>query len=207
MEARRILKERKQARTYGDAVEAHMFESVAQTYLDKAELKYSTRISYRDCLNRWWGGLHGRDVAGVTTQQLVAMDDAADWLSKKTRLNALIPLRRVFEHARARGYITIDPAAGLRGKQQKRTTGPDPYTEAERDKLLVWLERTQAPAVFALFHTAFFTGMRTGELLGLTWADFSGKALHVRNAYVRKRMTTPKTGIDRQVLLLPPSLS
>lgn len=182
------------------------FEVVAQAYLDSADIKPSTRGSYRDSLNIYWAALGGQQVASITPQDLIAIDDATKWPSKKTRLNALIPLRRVFQYAASRGYLYTNPAAGLRGTKQKATTGADPYTAGERDQLLEWLRYNAALNTWAYFHVAFFTGMRTGELIALTWADIKGNAFMVERAYVRRQMTTTKTGRRRRVVALPLTL-
>ena len=47
----------------------------------------------------------------------------------------------------------------------------------------------------AFYLTLVFTGIRTGEALGLKWedVDFAGHELHVRRAIYRGQETTPKT--------------
>src|SRR5258705_3905747 len=65
------------------------------------------------------------------------------------------------------------------------------------------LTETQLNALFGLVHIhykAFFmtlamTGIRTGEALGLKWADvdFAEREIHVRRAIYRGKETTPKT--------------
>ena len=51
--------------------------------------------------------------------------------------------------------------------------------------------------------TALRTGMRQGELLGLQWddIDFAAGKLLVRRAWVRGRLTTPKSGKSREIPL------
>ncbi len=69
--------------------------------------------------------------------------------------------------------------------------------------MLTWLqERGRSPS-WAYFTVAFWTGMRTGELLALEWRDVTREALMIERAYVRRETTTTKTGKRRRVLLLP----
>ncbi len=196
-EASRIRRERLLSRTYSPT-SARPFEAVAQEYLDNLEVAHSTRKSYRESLNIYWHGLKGRDIAGISTQDLIALDDAIEWPSQKTRSNALIPLRRVFEYARSRGWVSGNPVAMKAGKRTEGT--PDPYTEEERHKLLNWLDGTLAGPYFRI---AFGTGARTGELLALTWEDFDGASLWVNRSRVRGRLKGTKTGKPRRVILLP----
>lgn len=181
-------------------VDPQNFESVAQEYLDKGKWALSTRNSYRDALNIHWSALAGRDISTITANELILHDEAYPWPSVKTRNNALVPLRGVFKQAIRKGLIFGgNPAAGL--TQQKRNKDePDPYTREDRDKLLEALEGTHGELFFNL---AFGTGMRTGELLAVTWADFDGNKLHVNKSIVRGQVKGTKTGNNRTVILLP----
>lgn len=200
-DALRILKQRRLESKYGATQTSSMrFEALAQEWLDRITVKPSTRASYRDSLNRYWADLAGQYVAEITAEQLIALDDAIAWPGEKTRFNALIPLRQLFKYAVSRGYLSANPAAGFIGRSPRRG-GPDPYTVAERDELLRWLRRHRQRA-HVYFHAAFFTGMRTGELIALTWGDFTGAALMVNKANVRGQLTTTKTGKPRRVVLM-----
>jgi integrase len=202
-EAARVRKERIRLRKYGEAsaIEPRPFEQVAQEYLNSvsSSIALSTRNSYRDSLNIYWAGLSGRDVASITGRQILDIDDATDWPSSKTRDNAIIPLRQAFRYAVSRGYCLTSPVA-LQGRRRRDKAGPHPYTIADRDRLLAWLDGTLAGP---FFRVAFGTGARTGELLALTWDDFDGKHLYVKQARVRGKIKDTKTGKARRVLLLP----
>ena len=49
------------------------------------------------------------------------------------------------------------------------------------------------------FLTAFYTGMRAGELLAIAWADVDGETLEVSKARVQGQITTTKTDEPRFV--------
>jgi integrase len=206
-DALKILKQRKLAAAYGETLAERRFDEVAQEWLDRLKVKSSTRRSYRDALNLYWAGLGGRYLSTITARQLIALDDSIAWPSEKTRFNSLIPLRQLFKYAFSRGYLENNPAAGLIGKRAAGKPRPDPYTREERDQLLSWLEQhADNGFVYVYFHLAFYTGMRTGELLALTWEDFTGTALLVNKACVRYEITTTKTGEARRVVLLPETI-
>jgi len=204
-DAIRIRRERIRARKYGlqeAEVSFHPFEQVAQAYLDSADLELSTHNSYRDALNIYWKALRGRDVVSITLAELVALDDAITWPGRKTRSNALIPLRQVFRYAVARGYASLSPAIGLTAQRRKSRSEPDPYSPEERDALLKWLRAHGSSPSFEYFTVAFGTGMRTGELLALTWEDFTGEILYVHRARVRGELKGTKTDTPRRVIVL-----
>jgi len=84
------------------------------------------------------------------------------------------------------------------------TPTADSWTREELRTLLA-IARNHELAFYPAFATLCYTGMRVGEMLGLHWADvdFDRERLYVRRAWVRERMTTPKSGRSRVVLLAP----
>jgi integrase len=80
--------------------------------------------------------------------------------------NTLDPLRVIYRRAMRRDEVTIDPTIGLelpadRGRRDHVAT------PAQAAALIVALP----PEDRALWATAFYTGMRRGELRGLRWSD------------------------------------
>ncbi|MBW2240709.1 MAG: tyrosine-type recombinase/integrase, partial [Deltaproteobacteria bacterium] len=57
-------------------------------------------------------------------------------------------------------------------------------------------------------HSSLLCSTRPGELLGLKWedVDFDRRRLHIRRAYVKGGLTTPKNGKGRFVAM-PPALA
>lgn len=81
----------------------------------------------------------------------------------------------------------------------------DPFNASEREAIL----RALAGQVRAIFCFAFWTGLRTGELIALRWCDidWGNKRVCVRIA-LSKRVFTPTKGRRmRWVPLLPPALA
>ncbi|MDD3592388.1 MAG: tyrosine-type recombinase/integrase [Sulfurovum sp.] len=76
-----------------------------------------------------------------------------------------------------------------------------PFTLEEVKQIL-----DQSSEEMRIFLTAaFFTGMRTGELLALKWEDidFNANRIYVRATRSRGREGTPKTGKERMIDMLP----
>jgi integrase len=196
---------------------------VAQQYLDHVvdeatepddpfRLKQSTRDGYRDLLNVYWIPYLGdRVIESITTDDLRAAMKGAKWKSKR-RENALGALRQVFAWAvhedAAIGktrYIDANPTFALTANVKKRRmtkkAPPDKYSPEDRDTLLTWLKAHAPVSTYAFYLLAFYSGMRTGELLALTWADYDGESLSVTKARVRSKVTTTKNEEHRRVLI------
>lgn len=104
----------------------------------------------------------------------------ADGLDPSTIQNTLDPLRAIYRRAIHREHVAVNPTAGVElpkaiGKRD-RIAGPE-----EAAALLAALP-DDARAVWA---TAFYAGLRRGELRGLRWSDVDlpGREIHVRRAW------------------------
>ncbi len=77
-----------------------------------------------------------------------------------------------------------------------------------RDEVATLLQvaRDHEPAFYPLLAFLLQTGCRKGEALGLKWedVDFSNERIHIRRALVHGKLTTPKSGKARSVVLSPP---
>ncbi|MEH6347748.1 MAG: DUF3596 domain-containing protein [Bermanella sp.] len=167
-------------------------------------------------LNKWWMPyLAGMKVNDIDEDLLENIDAELPWKTDKTRNNALTPLRQVFEKGMKKRVLidniktpllTNNPALCLEnGKVSK--PDPDPFTIEERDLLLTHFSKQSGTEIvwFHYFVIAFYTGMRTNELLGLEWEqiDFINKIIRVDRTMTdgKIRMQT-KTGNDRDVPML-----
>ena len=129
-------------------------------------------------------------------------------LSSKTFYNKLTPLRSILQEAVHSGYISINPFdnAGIESlitdislpKKQEI----DPFNEEEKNIII----NHATGQLKNLVQFAFYSGLRTGELIALRWSDidFSAGVVNVTNNIVEGQEKAPKTiaGI-RKVLLLP----
>jgi len=191
----------------GDDLKTGTFAEVAQAYLDALEVKTSTRTSYKQLLQIYWmSSLQHRQVSAIKRPKLRKIVRETKWSSNKVKRNAVSVLHQIFEFAREDGYRDDNPAQKLATKSNRLQSTAEidrehPYKPSERDTLLNWLQSNARVETYAYFLTAFFTGMRTGELLALTWEDFDGKSLLVNKARVRGEITTTKTHKARTVAI------
>ena len=114
----------------------------------------------------------------------------ANGLGRKTRRNLHAVLSKMFSYAHDLELIPSNPVK--RGIAPKVENIEKPALGEEQLYALLDAVPVRNKAFYA---TLAFTGIRTGEALGLKWEDidFADSILHVRRAIYRGRVTTPKT--------------
>lgn len=183
---------------------------------------------YRDrtekTLEKSTWNMYRRDIENVLIPRFGALkitefraSDLRTWvgeqtLSLKRIRNIILPLRAIFNEAVEDEVINLNPVAALKIAKlipiDKRTSDyePQPYTVAE---LRMLLENLPEPERWA-FQLWAYTGLRTGELVGLRWprVDLEAKTLRVTETTterVDKARTKTKAGM-RTIPLLPAAL-
>lgn len=139
-------------------------------------------------------------VAELKTSQI------EDWLAElsisgKRKNNILIPLRQAFEDALFEGLIDRNPMDRVRSAKQVRSE-PEPFSKAEAQRIIEALDGVERN----FYQFAFYSGLRTSELIALTWenVDIDRNVVHVRSACVRGVIKETKTTSGwRSVELLP----
>jgi len=100
------------------------------------------------------------------------------------------------------GLIKENPIAGLTRRLEMKIERQviEPMTAEEVDLVLNSC-REHFTAYYPFFLCAFRTGMRLGELLGLSWddIDWNGRYINVRRSYKKKVVGPTKTGRSRRV--------
>lgn len=120
-------------------------------------------------------------------------------ISPKRINNVLVPLRSIYSEAYEQGLIDINPLSRIRNLKTS-TSIPEPFTLDEIGKILEASEGTSED----LFEFAFWTGLRTSELIALTWADIDleNSKVHVNKAEVRGITKGTKTESGHRVVQL-----
>lgn len=118
-------------------------------------------------------------LSAVTRSDVQAFADSLtdDGLSASTVQNTLDPLRVLFRRALRRDLVAVDPTDGLelRRKRGRRERIADPIEAAALLSALPAEDR-------ALWATAFYAGLRRGELRALRWSDVDLDACRIRVA-------------------------
>ena len=114
----------------------------------------------------------------------------AKGLSKKTRRNVHAILTKMFTYAHDLELISGNPVK--RGIAPKVEKSEKPALTEDQLYALFDVLPVRSKAFYV---TLAFTGIRTGEALGLKWEDldFAAHELHIRRAIYRGREATPKT--------------
>lgn len=147
----------------------------------------------------------------LTTQHVQAFVDCmiSDKVTPRQRQVSLAVLRACLRFAKKTGLITTDPTAGVETPQHD-AKDMRPFTRVEVARLLDHVKHTRW---HALLMVAFSTGMRQGELFGLTWdaVDLTAGRIKVMQAAAEVNGTVtirrPKTkGSVRTIELAAPAV-
>ena len=189
------------------AQQTPLFCSYAQNWLDSRIIVKGTRDNYRGTLNNYWmRHLGARRIDEITSADLRKIVAETDWSSVGVRRNATDKLSSVFKSAVADGLIARNPMASItRPKLQKKVV--DPLTREEAEAVIAHMYQSLKGLVrvyACFFEFAFFTGMRTGEIMALRWdeVDMGAKSAHVCRVLVKGKIEERvKTKNNRHVLL------
>ena len=148
--------------------------------------KPSALRSYRQVLQACVLPRLGRQkLTAITSRSLQDLVDqlARDGLAPSTIRNTLLPLRAIYRRALNRGEVAINPTLKLtlpavRGRRD-RVAHPE-----EATRLINALQSGDQ----ALWATAFYAGLRLGELQALDWkhVDFDQNVIHVERSWDRR---------------------
>jgi integrase len=174
------------------------------TYCDSLakELQPETVDEYRHDAEIVAAGLKGHTI------QTLRRADVRAWvaglkLTKKRIDNLLIPLRGALNQAVEDGKIEASPLAGFKVRRtaEKHKETIDPFSPGE-------IEALGRQSLGPLWQFWAWTGLRSGELIGLEWQSVSSSfdEIRVRQSVRVGREKQPKTRAgNRAVQMLPPA--
>lgn len=186
------------------------FTEVADAWIAaQTSLRPNTRRVYQWAIDKHAKPKLGRKrIADVTTDDvsdLIAEMVAAGYKPWTVRA-VLTPLSRILGNATRRGTIGSNPVKRLE-RGERPGVGRRDIRVLDREEIGRLLDNTP-DGYRALIATAVFSGLRIGELLGLTWGDvdFDGGTIRVRKQMDGRtgERVEPKTPhAVRDVMLIP----
>jgi integrase len=168
-------------------------------------LKLSTQHGYKTVLAKhllpYWRDWRLRDIGRQDVQQWVA-DRFRRQLGWQTVRNAWTLLSGILETAVEYGYLSTNPARGVKFPEKELKEAPVLFTAEDFTKLLEQLDepyRTMARLIA-------LTGLRIGELLAVRWRclDLEIGTLSVRESVYEGKFQSPKTRKSRRTIPLGP---
>lgn len=177
----------------GDSTTLHEWFDVWLNIHKKKSIKESTQVRYQDYYQRYISKTLGKQrLANITPLMLERLfqNMAEDDYSTKTIRDVYNILNALFKYAVHNRMIAFNPCAGANLPKTKTKELRVLSVAEQKDVLTHAKERMYEPLIV----TALGTGMRAGELLGLTWddMDFRKKEIHINKTLVH--IKDPLTG-------------
>ena len=184
----------------------HIVDTLWRPYLDRKQIKPSTKRSY-DCELRVHilpalGSMRIHEVAPLHIEKLLQAR-LADGSSPKTVRNLVGLLQSIFSLAVDNDLIARSP---VRDRHKPRVIRAEkPVWTPEQLKQIV---DTAPKPHRSLFQCAMLTGARLGELLGLQWeyVDLATQTLEIKYALWEGELVSPKTEGSARVIYFGPLL-
>jgi len=205
--------ESKRAMLFGEGSSNATIGALLTDYLTLCEktLQPSTLRGYKEVCNaHLFPQFRNIRVRDLTPAMLRIWISGLPLTAKRVR-NILTPLRAILEQAVNDEFIQANPLDKvilnklLNRETRQSTFVVDPCDKYEIQAIL----KTAQGQVRNLFQFAFFSGLRTSELIALEWGDIDwiNSVTQVSRAVVEKQEKSTKTKAgNRNVLLLPPAL-
>lgn len=173
------------------------------------ELKASTLRGYEKVINRYWVPTIGKDCLADLKRPRLREVCAGFPVSNKTLANAQSVLRAALNDAVEAELLDVNPLADwvyAKVDEVRDDEDIDPFTAEEQRAIVAVLEGHARNLVLV----AFWTGMRTSELVALQWrdVDFAAGVIRVRRAKTQSAAApeAPKTRAGRRdIKMLPPA--
>lgn len=168
-------------------------------------LKHSTQLGYRRVLNchllPYFGDWRLCDITKLDIQQFVA-EKFRQGRAWQTVRNAWIVLSTILDSAVEYGYLTINPARGVKFPPQAPRREPKILTPEEFTRLLTHLREPFKTMVTL----AALTGLRIGELTALRWraADLKAGTLRIEESVYEGEIQSPKSKKGTRVIPIGP---
>jgi integrase len=157
-------------------------------------LKHSTVWGYKQVWNQHLKAHFGQSSLNdyKTATFSLFLTQLAKTLRPRTIAHVKFLASGLFAHAVAMGKCSTNPIRDARVLGKMLENGQtQSYTLEECEAVInALIDHPMCQLIMAL---AFFAGLRKGEIQGLMWEDYDGELLHIRRAFGRGQLGTPKT--------------
>lgn len=183
------------------------FEFIANEYLEwykkrrKESSYYKIESIVRVHLITYFGS---KELQSIRQRDIIKFQDgliesgaAASHIKKiHTTLSA------IFKFAIKNEYTKENPAQIVGNVDLKEEKHVNYWT---LDEFKAFIKHVDDDLYYALFMVLYYSGMRKGELLALTWADidFDNHTINVDKTDYNRKITTTKTAASRRKILMP----
>ncbi len=182
------------------------FKEAAETFMRlhvEVNCKPTTQEGYRDYLknhlNPFFSNMKLNEITPIMTKEFIKQKletgRTNSTVNKYTKL-----MSEIFSFMIDNDVINKNPLARIKSLKETKN---DKIRALSTEEVQALLSKTKQvyPDFYPLLFTALFTGMRQGELLGLTWSSINwvkGK-IKIDKNYTHGRVGTPKTNKIRYV--------
>lgn len=172
-------------------------------------LKPSTKRGYNDHYNLhlkdFFGSIKLVDITPVVLNKFM-QDKQEEGLSHKTINHLLTTIGTAFNWAINNNYMMYNPIT--RVKKLKVDKVEMSFLSEKEIKIVLKTAQKEYPDFYPLLLTAVYTGMRRGELLGLTWEciDFKESIIKVKKSLYKGVLSEPKTKNSIRAIQVPKKL-
>lgn len=193
---------------YGRADSPGWFKTFAEL-----SLKNSTKISYDQIIkNHLIPTLGNNRIDEIDSRMISSMIYRlfTSGLRSQTIKNIKNCLSAILRQAKQENYIDSNPVTGIAipiPEDEKPSRESMPFTWDEKD----YFEKTvkdHFPRYYPLIICGFRTGLRIGELIGLSWedVDFYNCLIFVQKNITRGKITTPKSRAGKRAVRMSTQL-
>lgn len=155
--------------------QAPTLQKWCQHWLNTAPLRDGSRAKAKGHINNvWLAELGNPNIDQITRTDIKRVIATTAHLAYATRRNIKATISSCLQAAVDEGVLELNPCFGVKvpnTRKGKKRPPPDPFTLDERDKLLAAMAAVDS-ARHTYWAIRFLAGLRPGETLALTWADY-----------------------------------
>ena len=213
--AREVAKKIKAKLVLGDMnleraeVPCPTFKEYAKMWLSLPhDFKESTRDEYRRKLRlHAFPDIGKRRLNEIDKKRLQSLFNnlLVKGLSRSTISVVKVTIGEVLDYATEGDLIERNPVKDIKFKGNKTKKEIEALTEQEAVLLLDKAKEYLNGKYYPMMLTALRTGLRIGEMIALKWSDidFENRLIEVKRSFVKKRMSSTKSGKIRSVDMTP----